>query len=244
VGAVALGARAAESTRATTGDRPPVRLALPVPGIEAWYCELARSAASIDAMRACLAPAELARAARFGQPGLRDRYIVGRATLRRLLGARLALAPEEIDIQRGYRGRPHVPSAGGLDFNVSHTGDHALIGIVAQGRIGVDIEHEARQLNVEGVARKFMAPAERAMLAAQEPDLRRRTLLRLWTCKEAMSKATGDALSAPFRQIDVALDAGARVAGGPPPYAPGRWTLHALRAPGEHLATIALWQGL
>jgi len=241
---MALGARAAEATGATMAERVPARLALPVPGVEAWFCELVRSAASIDAMRACLAPAELARAARFGQPVLRDRYIVGRATLRHLLGARLALAPERVDIQRGHRGRPHVPGAGGLDFNLSHTGDHALIGIVATGRIGVDIEHEARQLNVEGVARKFMAPAEQAMLAAQKPDLQRRTLLRLWTCKEAMSKATGDALSAPFRQIDVALDAGgARVAGGPPPYAPGRWALHALHAPGDHLATIALWQG-
>ncbi len=220
-----------------------MRLALPAPGVEAWYCELARSAAGIDALRACLAPAELARAGQFGRPGLRDRYIVGRATLRRLLGARMGLAPEHVDIQRGHRGRPHVPGSGGIDFNVSHTGDHALIGIVAQGRIGVDIEHEARQLNVEGVARKFMALAEQAMLAAQEPDLRRRTLLRLWTCKEAMSKATGDALSAPFRQIDVALQDGVRVAGGPRPYAPGGWTLHALRAPGDHLATVALWQG-
>ncbi|MEO6564974.1 MAG: 4'-phosphopantetheinyl transferase superfamily protein [Casimicrobiaceae bacterium] len=243
VGLPVLGARAVEATGETRGECAPVRLEVPAPGIEVWYCELAWPATGIDAMRACLAPAELARAARFGRPALRDRYIVGRGTLRHLLGARLALAPEHVDIQRGHRGRPHVPGAGGLDFNVSHTGDHALIGIVTQGRIGVDVEHEARQLNVEGVARKFMAPAEQAMLAAQEPDRRRRTLLRLWTCKEAMSKATGDALSAPFRQIDVALDGGARVAGGPPPYAPGGWTLHALRTPGDHLATIALWQG-
>lgn len=220
-----------------------MRLAVPAPGVEAWYCELARSATRVDELRACLAPAEHARAERFGQPGLRDRYIVGRATLRHLLGARMALAPKDVDIQRGHRGRPHVPDADGLDFNVSHTGSHALIGIAALGRIGVDIEHAARQLNVEGVSRKFMAPAEQAMLAALEPDLRRRTLLRLWTCKEAMSKATGDALSAPFRRIDIALSDDTRVVGGPPPYAPSRWALHAMRAPGDHLATIALWQG-
>ena len=89
-----------------------------------------------------------------------------------------------------------------------------------------------------------MAPSEQAMLEALDPELRRRTLLRLWTCKEAMSKATGEALSAPFRQIAIALnDAGARVAAGPPPYTPRCWTLHALRAPGDHLVTIALWAG-
>lgn len=240
---MALDARPANARCDPAEAEQPVRLSAPAPGLDLFFFALARSPGELAAMSTLLAPAEHARAARFGRPALRDRYIAGRAMLRRLLGERLAMPPESIQIRRGHRGRPQVEPATALDFNVSHTGGYALIGIASSGRIGVDIEHEGRTLNVDGVARKFMAPGEQAMLATLTLDQRRRTLLRLWTCKEAMSKATGDALSAPFRHIEIALDGHARVLGGPTPYVPHDWTLHAIRTPGDHLAAIALWKG-
>ncbi|MEP7328665.1 MAG: 4'-phosphopantetheinyl transferase superfamily protein [Betaproteobacteria bacterium] len=240
-----LDAHAADVPRDTGMTTQPTQLPSPGDGIDVYFFDLARSADELAVLRVTLSPGEQMRADRFGMPSLRDRYIAGRATLRQILGARLGMPPEQIDIRRGHRGRPHVVSAVNVDFNVSHTGGTALIGLTSQGRIGVDIEHEGRTLNVDGVARKFMAPHEQAMLAGLEFDHRRRTLLRLWTCKEAMSKATGDALSAPFRRMEVTLDdTSAHVRDGPSPYTPDAWTLHTIRAPGDHLATIALWQEL
>jgi 4'-phosphopantetheinyl transferase len=241
---MALGAHTGDVAIEAPHALAPRALPCPAPGIDLWTFGLVASPAALARFAAALAPAERARAARFGTAALRDRYIAGRGTLRHLLGIRLALPPGQVDIRRGPRGRPYVAGAAGLDFNVSHTGAFALIGMASAGRIGVDVEREGRELNAAGVARKFMAPSEQSMLEALDPDLRRRTLLRLWTCKEAMSKATGDALSAPFRHIAIALDGpDARVNAGPPPYEPHDWKLHALRAPGNHLATIALWTG-
>jgi len=68
-------------------------------------------------------------------------------------------------------------------------------------------------------------------------------VLRLWTCKEAMSKATGDAMSARFARLDVLTEPALRLRAGPPPYEPARWALHALAAPDDHIATLALWDG-
>lgn len=242
---MALEARAADAANAMPQASAPQSLPSPAPGVDLWVCGLVPTPDVLAQLAATLAPAEQARAARFGTAALRDRYVAGRGTLRQLLGQRLALAPERVDIRRGERGRPYVHGVVALDFNVSHTGAFALIGLASTGRIGVDVEHADRSLNVAGVARKFMAESEQAMLGLLDPDARRRMLLRLWTCKEAMSKATGDALSAPFRRIAVALDddGNARVDAGPAPYTPHRWKLHAMRAPGDHLATIALWQG-
>jgi len=219
----------------------PVALAKVSPSLDAWTCELARSASDIEALATALSSAELERAARFGRPELRDRYIVGRATLRVLLGARLGVMPGDVVIARGPRGRPYLGDARTLDFNVSHTDAIALFGMTSGQRIGVDIEHADRQLNVDGVARKFMTPREQARLAALDVDARRRALLRIWTCKEAMSKATGDALSAPFRRLDVSIGKTLRLDDGPPPYTPARWRLIALEVPGGYLATAALW---
>ncbi len=219
----------------------PIALRSPAPGVDAWTCELVRTAADVAALAIALSPAELARAARFGRDDLRDRYVVGRATLRTLLGARLGMRAQDVPIGRGRRGRPHVEGAASVDFNVTHTRGTALIAFASSGRIGVDIEHGERELNVAGVARKFMSPREQAMLLGLDDDARRRTLLRLWTCKEAMSKATGDALSAPFRRMDVDVTRSLELVDGPAPYEPAQWRLRAVDVAGGYVATVALW---
>jgi 4'-phosphopantetheinyl transferase len=218
----------------------PVALRAPGADVDVWTCDLARDAASVAAMARVLSQAELARASRFGRPELRARYVVGRATLRAILGEALGVEPAQVAIVRGRRGRPAI-EGGHLDFNVSHTAGRAIFAVTRSGRIGVDIEHAERQVNVQGIARKFMSPGERAMLERLDADERRRALLRLWTCKEAMSKATGDALSAPFRELDVALAPAPSLQGGPAPYEPGRWRLLPVDMPGGYLATAALW---
>lgn len=230
---------------AAAGNRSePVALPSPCAEVAAWMCELGRPADEIRALEEMLSADEHLRAARFGRPDLRDRYVVGRATLRILLGRRLGRSPTDVEIRRGVRGRPYAADADGLDFNVSHTGAVALFGFAEGRRIGIDIEHGERQLNVDGIARKFMAPDEQMALARLEPDVRRRALLRLWTCKEAMSKATGDALSAPFRKISIAGDGEWRLSAGPPPYTPGAWRLFPIAVSGGFVATVALWHGV
>ena len=102
-------------------------LAAPDPAIALWLCDLERDPASIDAIAACLSSVERARAARFGTAMLRNRWIVGRATLRLLLGSATGVDPADIRIARGVRGRPELVGPRRLDFNVSHTGGIALI---------------------------------------------------------------------------------------------------------------------
>ena len=168
--------------------------------------------------------------------------------LRSLLGEKLGIAPATVELRRGPRGRPQLAALRGLDFNVSHTQGIALIAIADAlppgARIGVDVERADRTVNADGLARKFLAGRERAALAPLDANARRLRFLRLWTCKEAMSKATGDALSAPFRDIEIALDdATPRLVGGPPPYIPRCWRLFAAAVPHGLIATVALWSG-
>jgi 4'-phosphopantetheinyl transferase len=195
-----------------------------------------------------LSPAESARAERFGTDALKVRWIAGRAALRTVLGHTLGIAPAAVAIRGGARGRPELADTGyGIDFNVSHTRGVALIAIargLAEGtRIGVDIEHRDREIGADRLARKFLTPREQATLAELAPDLRRQRFLRHWTCKEAMSKATGDGIAAPFGRLDVEIAQPPRLVDGPPPYLPGHWSLSYAEVPDEWLATVALWRG-
>jgi 4'-phosphopantetheinyl transferase len=209
-------------------------------------CQLDRIPAGVSAITHWLSPAEQERAARFGTDALRQRWIVGRATLRLLLASALGIDPAAVPLQRGVRGRPELMHPHTLDFNVSHTHNVALIGIAhglpRASRIGVDIERVGRPVNADRLARKFLTERERAVLAPLDADARRRGFLRLWTCKEAMSKATGDALLAPFREIDVTTTDGLQLSSGPPPYTPEHWRLFVADVAQDLLATVAVWR--
>jgi len=218
----------------------------PVPGgIRLWWLALDRPELEVAELARSLASEETARAQRFGTELLRQRWIVGRATLRMLLGDILGVAPSAVALGHGRRGRPVLREAS-LDFNVSHTCGMALIGIAHRPqrgmRIGVDVEHSLRKVNADGLSRKFLSDRERERLSPLAVDARRQGFLRLWTCKEAMSKATGDALSAPFRLLDVSLDGGLALVDGPAPYRPADWTLHPAVVPAGFIATVAIWQ--
>jgi 4'-phosphopantetheinyl transferase len=216
-------------------------IASPLAEVALWCAPLAADDESFARIAAWLSAAENARAARFGREDLRRRYVIGRALLRSFLASRLALSPAEVPIARGPRGRPRLEGIAGIDFNVSHTRDMSFIGMARGLRIGVDIERTDRDVNADGLARRVLAPEERAAMATFAADERRARFLRYWTCKEAMSKATGDGIAAPFRQIAVDLADPPRLVAGPPPYEPERWRLYAVAAPASYFATLAIW---
>jgi 4'-phosphopantetheinyl transferase len=224
----------------------PRELAAPAEGISLWWCELERTPAELALLAGTLTPTETARAARFGTEALRHRWMAGRAALREVLGRALGVAPAEVAIRRGVRGRPELADRSlRIDFNVSHTRSVALIAMARDvgpsTRIGVDIEHIDREVGVDRLQRKFLAPKERERIAGLSADLRRRRFLHYWTCKEAMSKATGDGIIAPFGELEVERGDPPQLRAGPPPYIPGDWSLVDAAVSAEWFATVAIW---
>lgn len=229
------------TSNAISGPLTPNAIASPAAGIALWWARLAATDSQLAHMAASLSRAEHVRAARFGRDSLRQRYIIGRALLRTLLANTLGLAPDAVPIVRGARGRPQLDGIQGIDFNVSHTQDMSLVGIARGPRIGVDIERADREVNADGLSRKFLGAQERATLDAHDADERRLRFLRYWTCKEAMSKATGDGISAPFRTMEVELGGDIKLVHGASPYEPQHWRLYAVDVPAGYLGTLAVW---
>lgn len=214
--------------------------------VDVWWCSLVQPAEIVAELGSSLSSAENERAARFGSAALRERYITGRAVLRRLLGDALSMPPATVPIVRSRRGRPVLQSTPSIDFNVSHTRGTAVFAIgtgLAEGvRVGVDVEHTERILGVDRLARKLLTAAERDAMAPLGQSERRRRFLQTWTCKEAMSKATGDGLSAPFGKFSVNPGTLPQLLEGPDPYTLGRWQLYRVPMPGDFIVTLALWK--
>lgn len=200
--------------------------------VDVW---LVRLAPPPPAMLATLSPAELAAASRFAHRPSHDSYVVTRGVLRQLLGRYLGEAPAAVRITSEARGKPVV--AGALGFNVSHSGEFALLGFARDCDVGVDIEAVRAAPDWLAIARRFFA-ADEAQALATTPDAEREAaFFRCWTRKEAFVKATGLGLSAPLGSFSVSLDATApRFIRLPP--TEEHWSLHDIAVPKGYAAAL------
>jgi 4'-phosphopantetheinyl transferase len=186
---------------------------------------------------------ERARAARFVFDRHRSRFIAAHACLRLLLGQYIGQAPGGLRFAVGARGKPRLLD-GGTDvrFNLSHSGDLALIAVSVGIEVGVDIE-QGRPDALLDLARRFFAPGEVAALEALPMAEQAGAFVRGWTRKEAFIKALGDGLSFPLDQFEVSLApdaAGQLLLGcGSDLDATARWRLVSLAAPPGYAAALA-----
>ncbi|HET7662317.1 MAG TPA: 4'-phosphopantetheinyl transferase superfamily protein, partial [Rhodanobacteraceae bacterium] len=122
----------------------------------------------------------------------------GRAPLLRVLAGYLGTRPEAIALGVNPHGRPRLDGAlaGHLDFNWSHSGEHAVIAVAHHlPALGVDIERVRPRRSYMALAERFFAASEHALLASLPEDQRLPAFVRLWTAKEAMLKAHGRGLA-------------------------------------------------
>ena len=160
----------------------------------------------MSAAVALLQPAELERMRRM-RPGLaREEMVIGRASLRVLLGEALGCTPEQVRIESGPDGKPHCvgKEAGDLHFNLAHSHGRILIALCRKARVGVDLERMDANVEIFEVAQANFAPGEvRAIKAAPSFQQATHAFYRIWTAKEALLKAHGSGLLAPLNSFDL-----------------------------------------
>jgi 4'-phosphopantetheinyl transferase len=150
--------------------------------VEVWQVELARDEAG--RLEAVLSQDERDRARRLKRP---EPWIVARAALRIAVGARLGRPPAEVEFSAGRHGKPELAGAR-LRFNLSHSGELAIIALADGVEVGVDVERTDRRSHV---IERTLTDGERAALTAGD---RHRELLQVWCRKEALAKAIGGGL--------------------------------------------------
>jgi len=152
--------------------------------------------------------AERARGARFLREMHRRRFLAAHVGLRRALARYAECTPAELEFRTSETDKPSLVDADGLEFNLSHSGEHALVAVTRAGIVGVDVEVARVLQDLEALARRFFAPEESAALMSLPEVERPAAFRRLWTRKEAFLKAWGTGLAGGLSSFAVSMQAG------------------------------------
>lgn len=171
--------------------------------VHLWHLRLS-DAGSIE----ILSDDERARAGRFKFDRDRERFVSCRCQLRQILAGYVKVAPGTLRFTYGAQGKPFLPETD-LRFNVSHSGDHALVAVSRGREVGVDIECRDTRLNPAELSRHFLTPAEAAFVHSAPASEHLDAFLACWTRKEAWAKAVGVGLAEQLDRFDVSASLGA-----------------------------------
>lgn len=182
---------------AAPGDR-----ALEAGEVHVWAVSLDGDPAPFDGL---LCPSEQDRLARFRFAEHQRRFHISHGALRRILGGYLRQDPREVVFRHGPRGKPFL-EGGELSFNLSHSGQLALVAVAAE-EVGVDVEKVRRLESLTQIAERHFSDREFAALDELEGDARELAFYRCWTRKEAYIKALGEGLSMALDSFEVSIAA-------------------------------------
>jgi len=190
--------------------------------------------------RKLLSPTELTRADRYLFDKHRHSYIVSQAHLRLILSDYLNRAPEAITFSFGKRGKPFL-SDSNLKFNMSHSHDYALYGLLLDHEIGVDIEYWRDKIHNDGIVKSNFSADEQTEYFQLPDDLKTAAFFQGWTCNEAFIKAIGLGLYFPLKDFSVVMDPtkpAALVSVDDPHYNANEWFVTMLDVPARYSAAL------
>jgi 4'-phosphopantetheinyl transferase len=175
--------------------------------IHVWAMALEHSPEAISRFRQVLCANEVERADRFRFERDRRRFTASHFGLRTLLGAYAKIPPQSIAFEYGEKGKPSLSLNHGedLQFNLSHSGELALMAFCRREPLGVDVEQVRSMHDLGSIAERFFSSAECTCLFDLPEEERETAFFRCWTRKEALIKAFGEGLSMPLDCFDVTL---------------------------------------
>lgn len=159
-----------------------------------------------------LSASERDRCGRFIRPADRVCFAAMHAAQRRLLARYLEVDPAEIRFGRVpccecgnlEHGPPRIDwPPTDITCNLSGSGDHWLLAVTRERRVGADIE-VPRDIDTGQMASACLTTAEQRILRSQQEAARLPVFYRCWTRKEAVLKACGIGLPGSMRELEVA----------------------------------------
>jgi 4'-phosphopantetheinyl transferase len=121
--------------------------------------------------------------------------------LRETLGEYFGCHPGDLVFDRGTYGKPRLAMRieYPFSFNLSHSDRYTLVAYGNCSSIGADVEVIGGLAHTDGLADAILSREEAARFSSPDSEW----LVRIWTVKEAILKATGEGLSRSMKDVRV-----------------------------------------
>ena len=210
--------------------------------IDLWRVNLADS--DLDRYQSILSDDEQQRADKFLLNAIREPFVRSRCALRMVLARCLDQDAATLKFNYAEQGKPELasPKADDFHFNLSHSEDTALIVVASGRRVGIDISSTRRATRWQPIAKRSFSVSELNLLL-KLPDIdQEATFHRIWTQKEAYTKAIGDGYSYGFQKFTVVVDADGSsglLTDDNNPRSVGEWNMQSINAGPDYIAALA-----
>jgi 4'-phosphopantetheinyl transferase len=231
---------------ASTWSLPPAISNLDSHQVDIWRAHLDLPTDTLKTLEATLSVDEIQRADRFHFDKDKDRFIAAHGCLRDILARYQHWEPEQLTFSTNDYGKPALSvfsSERGMDFNLSHSEDLALVAVTWERKVGVDLERLRQGISAQVIAQQYFSRSEFVELVGLPSEQREVGFFNCWTRKEAYIKAQGLGLSFSLESFDVSLGPNEPAilrATRPDPQEAARWALLALEVSPDYAAALAV----
>ena len=148
---------------------------------------------------------EVERANAFRFRNHQNQFVVSRGSLRFLLGQYLCQPAGDIEILSAELGKPYLSQRflPNIHFNISHSGEYALLAFSLAQELGIDIELREPDSIDEGLLRQCLTVSEKLIYEQALPEEKIEFFFDTWARKEAYMKLLGDGLNIPPNELSL-----------------------------------------
>jgi 4'-phosphopantetheinyl transferase len=176
--------------------------------IHVWEFPLDAPESTVAEAGEVLSPDERQRAVRFHFERDARRFRIARSRMRSILGLYLQHPASELRFVYAEHGKPSIENPEkDIRFNLSHSGEQAVLAVVQGREVGVDIEQIRENVEIDQLAERFFSGSEKEFLRPLARADKLRNFFRFWTCKEAFLKAQAVGLTRSLASFTVDLNA-------------------------------------
>ncbi|MCG7497289.1 4'-phosphopantetheinyl transferase superfamily protein [Vibrio sp. Of7-15] len=172
--------------------------------VQLWFASLLfteRDLAQLESRRWWLSDDELVKVERYRKAEDRQKALFVRCCLRAVLSHYFPLPPNEWKFEYGDKGKPRLCHtqrlSSGIEFNISHSGEHLVIAVMKKNHaddvieLGVDIERSRSDIQIASILPHHFTLFEHSELQALPSEQQRQRFFDLWVLKESYIKAKG-----------------------------------------------------
>lgn len=176
--------------------------------VHVWLAQLYLRRDELASLRSTLSPDELSRAANFRFDEHRERFVAAHGILRDILGRYIRANPQDIEFDYSSYGKPSLKNSSAetlIRFNLSHSGNLALIAVASGFEVGVDLEQIKPERATFEITERYFARGEAEALRALPLSQQCSAFFQCWARKEAYIKALGGGLQIPLDSFEVSI---------------------------------------